>query len=386
MEAALLTVENQATFNGHVGNRKLLVCMAVFATLLSACGPSEDEKRKKMREELNPPDASYAPSSAKPIKQEKPLSPLFAAAQKCLTTCSGKQKNRYYPDTPIVLPEKFQDFVDKVDFGRDGFLTLISELPPNYLPIAIRGNARQDLPMEGDIMYVMQVEGDPIHLYYNAGYPSKEWFNRKEYRRPDGVLDVAVNPQKKTMAAIFKDFDLNDLRRYRFIGDKKLLEVLVAHTAADEAEAEAAYLVSIDQKRDPVIFPIPEQKMARIMTRLKYLNELYDGNQITGARSELDAGNDARKKPPEKQWWIAGSSFTECHEVGGPAAKLDEFVGFTDTPTTRDFRDSSGNLYKVEVIVDGAPGYQRVWTYYKEQRRCEAEMVNATKSLADKYR
>jgi hypothetical protein len=384
MEAALLTVENKATFDGKGGNRTLLVSMTVFAMLLAACGPSEDEKRQKMRGELNPPDSSYAPPSAGSVKQEKPLSPLFVAAQKCLATCSGKPKNRHYPDTAIVLPEKFQDFIDKVGFGRDGFLALLSELPSNYLPIAIRGEAERDsLTMDGYITYVMQVDGDPIHLYFNAGYPEKEWANHKEYRRPAGMLDVAVNPQKKTMAAIFKGG--HDLSSYRFIGDKTLLEALIAHTAADEAEAEAAHLVSATQEADHVMFPIPEQKLARVMARLKYLNELYDGNQITGARSAYDAGNNARKTPPEKQWWTAGSSFTECHETGGPAAKLDEFVGFTDKPEVKDFRDSSGKLYKVEVTLWDR-GNGRVWTYYKEQSRCEAEQVNATKSLADKYR
>lgn len=91
---------------------------------------------------------------------------------------------------------------------------------------------------------------------------------------------------------------------------------------------------------------------------------------------------------PEKkaQWWIANSSFTTCHESSGPAAKLDEFVGFTDKPNAQDFRDSSGKIEKVEVTNSAGAGYETVWIYYKEKALCEAEQINSTKLLADKYR
>jgi len=112
--------------------------------------------------------------------------------------------------------------------------------------------------------------------------------------------------------------------------------------------------------------------------------------QNTGSPDVADfnvrSAYDARKEPPEKQWWTANSSFTKCFETSGPAAKLDEFVGFTDKPYTRDFPDSSGKIVKVQVINSAGGNLETVWTYYKEKAQCEAEEVNATKSLADKYR
>lgn len=86
-------------------------------------------------------------------------------------------------------------------------------------------------------------------------------------------------------------------------------------------------------------------------------------------------------------WWSVNSDHSECLDSRGPAAKLDSFVGFTDRPITRDFKDSVGKLTKVEVINYEDQGRtQRVWTYYKSKTQCESEGLNATKSLADKYR
>jgi hypothetical protein len=93
---------------------------------------------------------------------------------------------------------------------------------------------------------------------------------------------------------------------------------------------------------------------------------------------------------PDRQvntWWSVDSSHSECLSSKGPAAKLDSFVGSTDRPTTRDFKDASGNLTKVEVINYEDQGQtQRVWTYYRSERQCMGEELNATKSLADRYR
>ncbi len=101
--------------------------------------------------------------------------------------------------------------------------------------------------------------------------------------------------------------------------------------------------------------------------------------------SALAAGDESGKTSPKKQWWIADSNLRHCYEVNGPAARLDEYVGFADKPETRDFNDSQGNLVKVEVRIPVSGGV-RVWTYYKDKPSCEAEQINATKSLADKYR
>jgi len=87
------------------------------------------------------------------------------------------------------------------------------------------------------------------------------------------------------------------------------------------------------------------------------------------------------------EWWSADSSFTSCFKVKGPAETLDSFVGYADKPETRDFKDRDGQLWKVEVRNEINGGRQtQVWTYYRSKYVCESEKVNATKSLADKYR
>lgn len=106
------------------------------------------------------------------------------------------------------------------------------------------------------------------------------------------------------------------------------------------------------------------------------VNEREDGPPI-------DVATDASS---EKQWWIVDSTFTACIPTRGPAAKLDEFVGLTDKPITRDYRDSNGNLSKVDVVNSNGDGTVSTWTYYKNNSQCESEEVNATKALADKYR
>jgi hypothetical protein len=77
---------------------------------------------------------------------------------------------------------------------------------------------------------------------------------------------------------------------------------------------------------------------------------------------------------------------TECHQSSGPAAKLDEFVGSYDRPSTQDFSDSSGTLFKVNVVNEAANGMIYTWAFYKNKVTCEAEQINASKALADRYR
>ncbi|HKI53025.1 MAG TPA: hypothetical protein VJ987_02790 [Anaerolineales bacterium] len=103
-------------------------------------------------------------------------------------------------------------------------------------------------------------------------------------------------------------------------------------------------------------------------------------------RSAYAARDDARKTPSDKQWWAPNSTFTRCVGTGGPADKLDEFVGYADRPYTQDFRNSKGEVIKVEVINVTGGDRETVWVYYKDKGHCEAEQINATKSLADKYR
>ncbi len=85
------------------------------------------------------------------------------------------------------------------------------------------------------------------------------------------------------------------------------------------------------------------------------------------------------------KWWSANSSFTSCFKTKGPADQLDSFVGFIDKPQAKDFKDAHGRLWKVEVS-NPVRGGSMIWTYYKFKEDCESEQINATKSLADKYR
>lgn len=371
-------IEIQGLNGGKKMNR--IGAWALTAVLLisvpSTAGCSKSESAKTATIDFP------APTAQPPAP--KPLQPLFVATHECFKNCVGRPLDYRNPETQFVLPRKFKDFIATADYGLAGLRTLVSAWPENYMPLAVRApSERNTMEMKGWTAYVMDYHGNPIQIYVQTGYPEKEWIPGP-YRRPPGGLMVAVNTSTKTMAAIFNGQE--DLSEYRFAGDEKLLSLLVAYAVAEEAEREKAYLISRTQESGDVVFPIPAERIRRVEARLAYLSSLYANGQIRGARSAYDAGDDARKIPPEKQWWAANSSFTECFETEGPAAKLDQFVGFTDKPYTRDHRDSSGKLVKVEVINAIGGGQGTVWTYFKEKFQCEAEQVNATKSLADRYR
>lgn len=348
----------------------LVTCVSIT----TGCSKSEPQKTATVKSSTK---------TAQPNGQSA-LLPLFTDARNCFKSCYGHQAGANEPDTSRILPRSFKDFIDTTDYGLEKFVALVSTWPENYKPLATKApNERDTMEMKGFTTYVMYSESYPIQIYVQSGFPEREW-TPGPYRRPPGNLMVAVNPRTKTMAAIFNGQE--DLSEYRFAGDEKLLSLLIAYKVADEAETEKAYLTSPTQQSEDVVFPIPAERIQRVEARLSYLNNLYTNGKIEGVRSAYDAGEDARKVPPEKQWWVANSSFTECFETGGPAAKLDEFVGFTDKPYTRDQRNSSGKLVKVEVVNAIGDGRETVWTYYKEKSQCEAEQLSATKSLADKYR
>jgi hypothetical protein len=312
------------------------------------------------------------------------LQPLFVAASECFDICVGRPRNRLHLDTPILLPEHFKDFIAHTDYGAGELRGLLSQWPGNFQPLLVKDpSERPNMDMEGSISYVIDFQGDPIQIYENAGFPKRSW-TPGPYRRDPGTLTVAVDPKTKTMAAEFNGPE--DLSEYRFAGDEKLIAVLLAYTAAEEAEVEKAYLKTPSGSPEDAVFPVPADRRGPAEARLSYLNSLYRDKHIVGARSAYDAGENAHRTSPEKQWWAANSSLTACFETGGPAAKLDEFVGFTDKPRTQDFKDSNGKLIKVEVINSADGDVDTVWTFYKEKAQCETEQINATKALADKYR
>lgn len=348
--------------------------IALLAAILAGCSDSSSSAKEEA--------AQAAPPTSLPVV--KPMSAMFAAAKDCLDSCAQVAYGREDENLPTKLPRRFKDFLSSDAAAARAFNSLVTHFPEEYWPLATKGaEERENMEMGGWTGYIIKSGDDLIHIYVQAGFPQREWTPGPN-RRPPGSLTVGVSTKTKAMAIAFNGQE--DLSEYRFVGDEALLSIVAAYMAAYEAETERAFLISRTQKSEPTIFPIPAAKKDDVVRRLSYLNGLYENGQILNARSAYSAGDDARRTPPEKQWWSPDSSFTHCFETGGPAAKLDEFVGFTDKPTTKDYRDGSGNVYKVEVINYEERGQERVWTYYRTQAKCESEQVNATKNMADRYR
>jgi len=362
-------IKKALSFNPSIG-----CCLVLLATLLTGCSDSSNYGEAKSPQAT--PDAS--------LPAAKPMTPMFVAAKECLDTCSQIAFDREAVFLPTSLPRKFKDFLDNDQVASNLFISLVTQLPESFWPFAVKGAAeRENMEMEGWTGYIMKSGDDLIQIYHQVGYPKREWTSGPN-RRPPGSLTVGFSTATKKMAIIFKGQE--DLSEYRFVGDERLLSIITAYEAASEAETERAYLISRSNFSGPVIFPVPSNQKDDAVRRLSYLNGLFNNGQIVNARSAYSAGDDARRTPPEKQWWVVNGGFSECFETGGPAEKLDELVGVSDKPTTNDYRDGSGKLYKVEVIHSLGFGREEVWTYYRTKAACEAEQVNATKNLADRYR
>lgn len=350
--------------------RRVAIAIALgFLSITSGCSKSESTPQREVRA-----PAKESPSIQPPAK--KPLHPLFLAALDCFKTCVGHPKNLDNPDTPILLPRNFPDFLDENDYGRKSLMFMVSKWPEVSV-----NQLREGAPIttDGAIGYVMDFEGDAIQIYTQVSF-----YVRVGEKPAPGLMGVAVNSRTRAMAVLFNGKE--DLSEYRFAGDEKLQAVLLAYKAVREAETEKAYRVSQIKKADEVRFPVPSNRVPDAEARLNYLNGLFVDGAIEKARSAYSSGDESRKISPEKQWWSVNSTFTHCFETGGPAVKLDEFIGFTDKPYSKDFRDTSGKIVKVEVVNSAGSGQETVWTYYKDKARCESEQVNSTKNLADKYR
>jgi hypothetical protein len=119
--------------------------------------------------------------------------------------------------------------------------------------------------------------------------------------------------------------------------------------------------------------------------RLVYLAAHYDGELIVGTQT-IDDIRDAKDDAAGRNWYVSNSSHTACRTTGGPAEKLEQFIGFTDRPTTNDIRDEKGNIIKVEVVNNEGDGDSTVWTYYRHRADCEREWITRTQDLAARYR
>jgi hypothetical protein len=311
------------------------------------------------------------------------LPPILAQADVCLAQCNGGEINEA-ERTRIKLPYQFADLLKKPKF-RAAFDALIAKWPAEYAGLAhLRENDRKDLPFEGKAEVVLKTpSGRLVQIYDWIGYPDREWSNSEELRRPEGILKVVVDLTSGEMVAIFNGS--RTLSEYHFNGSDDLLAPLLAYMVADEFHMQK--LVELDFPKDGprLAFPLAGDDLANSSARLRCLGEHYQDGVITGTRT-VSAIKDAEAEAEGLYWYSPNSDFTDCNRNRGPSLKLDEFVGHTDQPRTKDFFDSSGNLSKVEVINPDGYGNETVWTFYKRRADCEREAVNRNRDLADRYR
>ncbi|WP_340313658.1 hypothetical protein [Rhizorhabdus argentea] len=225
-------------------------------------------------------------------------------------------------------------------------------------------------------------DGHTIQIFRGAGYSTAVWKEGVEKRRfPKANLWLAYDRTAHEMGGvlIWGERDGN----YQFVGDREPVIAALAYIAAAEAEAQRVISTRSEESYVDPQFPLQPGAVERARARLEYLESRFFKGNITAADSPYVRGVAMRK--PKAQWWVANSEFTSCYVSGGPAEKLEEFVGFTDRPVTKDFRGPGGELVKVEVSIDRGDGYDRVWTYFRSEQQCLSEQVNYSQQLADKY-
>ena len=109
-----------------------------------------------------------------------------------------------------------------------------------------------------------------------------------------------------------------------------------------------------------------------------------------------DCGNpqDSVEKPAitstkvtsKKSTWWAHGSIGKCIESAGPSSIIDMYKESGDAPETRDYTDASGNLYKVDVLMQVDAFTNSIYTFYKSQEDCVNEKEKAAENLSKKYR
>ena len=93
-----------------------------------------------------------------------------------------------------------------------------------------------------------------------------------------------------------------------------------------------------------------------------------------------------KKNPGAKSTWWAHGSIGKCIESAGPSSIIDIYKGSGDAPETRDYTDASGNLYKVDVLMQVDALTSSVYTFYRSKEDCVGEKENAAENLSKKYK
>jgi hypothetical protein len=307
---------------------------------------------------------------------EAALPPVFARAEACLQECATRR---------LTLPEHFSDLMKRRS-ERLEFQRLINLFPSELAGLAhLKPDDRSDLPFDGNAEGSLATsDGRKVQIYYNVGYPEKQWVNWEAFRRPAGSLWVAVDGSSGKMAGIFAGGE--DWSSYSFRGDPDLVAPLLAYVAADDIHVDQAVeAANANGEAPPLAFPLQADVLSRSADRLKYLAAHFVDGKVEGTQSTSSMTQEARDKAG-LSWFAPNGSHTACIRSGGPAEKLDEFEGLMDRPTTQDYSDADGNLTKVEVSNNEKDGTVRVWSFYRSRSDCEAEWVTRTEDLANRYR
>lgn len=289
------------------------------------------------------------------------MPPLLARAEECFTRCKGIGLVRK-GSPEIKLPERFSDLLKKPSF-QSSFDALIAQWPPEFAGLAHRREGERDsMELGGSARGLLTTpSGRQVLVYDHVGYPAQEWVPSEEYRRPEGILAVAVDVASGAMAGIFNEG--NDLDAYRFNGDEELLAPLLSFMIADDFHVARLAEAHFPRDAPELAFPLSGDELAEATARLRYLGDHFKDGMITGTRTVL-AIREEEAEAAGKYWFSPNSDFTACNRNSGPSEKLEEFVGHTDQPTTKDFYDAGGNLTKVEVINSAGYGRETYWTFY----------------------
>lgn len=318
--------------------------------------------------------------SAEPLP---PLPPILAQAEACLTRCTseGLTWPKY---AGAKLPYKFADAIKKPAL-RTAFEELVARWPQEYAGLArLLEDDRADLPFEGSTATFLTTQsGRTVQIYFDVGYPAKQWINWQENRRPAGLLTVAVDVVSGEMAGVFNGPDT--LSDYRFSGSEELLGTIIAYDVADDFLSEKLQELHYPENGPKLIFPQTADDLGKAMERLRYLGDYYRNGLITGTKT-VGEFKEEEAEAKGLYWYTPNSSFTECNRNSGPASFISSYEGHPDEVTTNDIRDEQGNLVKVEVVVPQGGGMEGVTTFYKSKERCLSEQVNRNRDLADRYR